>query len=359
MKPVVRQFIVGAARSDAITTMALDIKRELTAVVESELYAFHSVDPSLQGEILDRHELPVARDNDVFVYHASYGIPELTRLVRSRSEKLVLVYHNVTPSDRYWDYDADFASALDWGRYELELIRPKVARAVADSRYNASELEGIGYEDVTVIPAGMNPHRLQDTPVDVRFNRELAEHFPDGYVLFVSQALPHKRVELALEVVHLLRAVHRMNVGLVVAGPHRNARYSTVINEFRERLPEAHVLLAGEVTEEMLATLYRGALLLLGTSDHEGLGNPPLEAMAEGCPVVIRGCAAVPDTVGGGGVVLPCDAGVLELTEVAAAVIRSSGLRQQMISDGHARIREFVEEAGRTTLLDVIQGVLP
>lgn len=359
MKPVVRQFIVGAASSDAITTMALDINRQLTGFVESELYAFHSVDPSLRGEILDRHELPVAKTNDVFVYHASFGIPELTRLVRSRSEKIVLVYHNVTPSDRYWDYDAGFASALDWGRYELDLIRPKVCRAVADSRYNASELEGIGYENVTVVPAGVNPHRLRDTPIDVKFNCELAEHFPDGYVLFVSQALPHKRAELALEVVHLLRAVHRLNVGLVVAGPHRNAKYSRVISEFRTKLPEANVLVAGEVTEEMLATLYRGALLLLGTSDHEGLGNPPLEAMAEGCPVVIRGCAAVPDTMGGGGVVLPCDAGVLELTEATAAVIRSGGLRQQMISDGHARIREFLEEAGHTTLLDVIREVLP
>lgn len=357
MKPVVRQLIVGAASSDAITNMALDIHAELQSVGNAELYAFHSVAESLTGTIRNRSELPPARPDDVFVYHSSYGIPELTHLVRQRTEKTVLVYHNITPADLYWDYDPDFASALEWGRKELELIMPKVTRAVADSAYNARELESLGYRNVAVTPAGMNPHRLSNTPVDVKFNRELSELFPEGFVLFVSQALPHKRVELALEVVHLLRTVHRLNVGLVVAGPHRNARYSNVLREYRTRLPEANVLMAGEVSEEMLATLYRRALLLLGTSDHEGLGNPPLEAMAEGCPVVIRGCAAVPDTVGTGGIVMDPNFGVTEIAEVVAAVVTVPGLRERLVQQGRTRVRKFLAEAQGTSLVDIIRGI--
>mgnify|MGYP006268233191 CR=1 FL=1 len=358
MSPVVRQFIVGAARSDAITTMALDVHRELSASTQSELYAYHSPEESLAHVVHNRHELPTGAPEDLFVYHSSYGIPDLTRLVRERTEKLVLVYHNITPSDRYWDYDPDFAAALEWGRRELELIRPKVVRAVADSRYNADELTEIGYEGVTVIPAGMNPYRLSNILIDTKFNRELGEHFPDGFILFVSQSIPHKRVELAMEVVHLLRSVHRMNVGLVVAGPQRNSKYKNVIDAFREKLPEAHVLMAGEVTESMLATLYRRAILLLGTSDHEGLGNPPLEAMAEGCPVVIRGCGAVPDTVGSGGIVLPPDAGVLEITEATAAVINSPEMQLGLSAAGRTRVGRFMDESRRVSIVDVLREVM-
>lgn len=358
MDPVVRQFIVGAARSDAITTMALDVHRELSAVMQSEVYAYHNPEESLTHTIRSRFELPSGTPDDVFVYHSSYGIPELTRLVRERTEKLVLVYHNITPSDRYWDYDPDFAAALDWGRRELELIRPNVVRAVADSNYNAGELIDIGYEEVTVIPAGVNPYRLNSTLIDAKFNRELTENFPDGFILFVSQSIPHKRVELALEVVHLLRSVHRMNIGLVVAGPQRNAKYRNVINAFRTKLPEAHVLMAGEVTESMLATLYRRAILLLGTSDHEGLGNPPLEAMAESCPVVIRGCGAVPDTVGSGGIILPPEAGVLELVEATASVIKSPELRLRLIAAGRNRVSQFIEDGRRVSMIDVLREVM-
>lgn len=358
MRPVVRQLIVGAAKSDAITNMALDIHATLGSFLNSELYAFHPVDSSLKQLIRNKDELPSADSGDVFVYHASFGVPELTHLVRSRREKFVLVYHNITPSDRYWDYDADFASALEWGRYELELIRPQVTRAVADSTYNARELEMVGYENVEVIPGGMHPHRLSQTSIDSKFNRELSELFPDGFILFVSQVLPHKRVELAMEVVHMLRSVHRLRVGLVVAGPQRSPRYFSTITEYRKKLPEANVLFAGEVSEEILATLYRRAVLLLGTSDHEGLGNPPLEAMAEGCPVVIRGCAAVPETVGHGGVVLPCNAGVLEISECVAMIVKSPQARHELINRGHARVREFREASSDGNLSDIIREVL-
>ena len=358
MKRVVRQLIVGASKSDAITNMTLANSREINDFAKSEIYAFHPVSDDLISEISNVRSLPEGAPHDVFVYHASYGIPEITHLVKERDDHVVLVYHNVTPSDRYWDYDPGFASALEWGRHELSLLRKKVRVAIADSEYNATELRSLGYRDVRVIPAGVNPHRLSSTTIDTKFNGELGEHFPDGFILFVSQVIPHKRAELALEIVYLLRTAHRLNVGLVVAGPIRNQRYQNIVDRFRHCLPGAHVLFTGEVTEEMLATLYRRALLLVGTSDHEGLGIPPLEAMAEGCPVVIRGTGAVPETVGSGGIVLDPDTSVLEMTEVVAAVIQSEELQTRLVHAGHSRITELNEQTASMSFRDVILEVL-
>ena len=358
MSPVVRQLIVGASRSDAITNMALRNSAELHGKIKSEIFAFHPVSDDLKEEVRNIRDLTDGETEDVFVYHSSYGIPEITRLVQRRSDRVVMIYHNITPSDRYWDYDPGFASALEWGRYELSMVRENISIAIADSEYNANELRQLGYQDVRVIPAGVNPHRLAATRIDPKFNGELSKHFPDGFVLFVSQVIPHKRAELAMEVVHLLRSVHRLNVGLVIAGPCRNTRYRNVLDDFRARLPEAHVLFTGEVSEQMLATLYRRASVLLGTSDHEGLGIPPLEAMAEGCPVVIRGCGAVPETVATGGIVLHPDASVLEITELVASVVQSQALRTELVKRGHERVRQIDQTVVGTPFSAVIQELI-
>ena len=358
MRPTVRQLIVGASRADAITNMAIGSSRSIAELAESEIYAFHPVEADLEGEIRHVSDMGNGAPRDVLVYHSSFGIPQITQLLRKRPERLVLVYHNITPADRYWDLSPDFAAALEWGRVELTMLRDKVAVAVADSEFNGDELRAIGYRDVRVIPAGVNPHRLNSTPIDSRFNRELTDNFPDGFLLFVSQVIPHKRVEWALEVVHLLRSVHRLNVGLVVAGPQRNPRYSEIVQRFRSLLPEANSLFLGEATESQLATLYRRASVFIGTSDHEGLGIPPLEAMAAGCPVVIRGCGAVPETVGDGALMIGPESGVLEFTEAVAEVLSNQELRVELARLGLDRAFDIGNKGGGESFREVVEEVL-
>jgi glycosyltransferase involved in cell wall biosynthesis len=50
--------------------------------------------------------------------------------------------------------------------------------------------------------------------------------------------------------------------------------------------PPANVSWLGEVTDEELAALYRGARCLVYASLYEGFGIPVAEALACGCPVV-------------------------------------------------------------------------
>ena len=173
---------------------------------------------------------------------------------------------------------------------------------------------------------------------------ELQTHFPEGYLLFVSQVLPHKRVEHAFEIIHLLRTVHRLNVGLVVAGPMRQPAYEFALNELRSRLHDSHILMMGSVSDKQLAALYRSCICYIGTSEHEGLSLPPLEAMANRAPVVVRGSGAIPETVGEGGIVLPSGVGILEFTETIAEVIQNPFLRSRLRFQGMKRVTEgFVE----------------
>jgi glycosyltransferase involved in cell wall biosynthesis len=63
----------------------------------------------------------------------------------------------------------------------------------------------------------------------------------------------------------------------------------------------------GAVEEADKPALYRGATVFVYPSRYEGLGLPPLEAMACGVPVVASSAASLPEIVGTAGYLIPPD----------------------------------------------------
>ena len=353
----VHQVLVGAARNDAITAMALEIQSALAESFESHVYCHHPVDVSFPEFVKQLHEIGVGSPEDVLIYHLSFGIPEVTEVLLARPEKLVIAYHNVTPAEYYAELLPEFAEALAYGKAEPSLLIERAAMSIAMSEFSANELLDVGYKDVSVIAGGVNPQRLENVGVDVNFMADLEHHFPNGFILFVSQVLPHKRVDHALEILQLLRTVHRLNIGLVIAGPIRQPAYEFAVQTLRDKLQDSHLLMANAVTDEQLATLYRACLCYIGTSEHEGLSVPPLEAMANGAPVVVLGAGAVPETVKTGGIVLPVDTGVIEFAEVVAEVITNADLRSQLRRAGANRLNEGFAENSAQKFVELVTGI--
>ena len=96
------------------------------------------------------------------------------------------------------------------------------------------------------------------------------------------------------------------------AWPHKNhERLFTAFAELRRRHPELTLVLTayegptppgvtsvGHVSRDELVRLYRTASGLVFPSLYEGFGQPPLEAMACGCPVASSNAAALPEVCG-------------------------------------------------------------
>ena len=350
----VHQVLVGAAQNDAITSMALEIRAELAKTYESNVYSHHPVGVSFPEYVQQLSEIGAGSSDDVLIYHLSFGIPEVTEVLLARPEKLVLAYHNVTPAEYYAELLPEFAEALAYGKLELSILRDQTSLSVAMSEFSANELVANGYKDVSVIPGGVKPQRLVDVGVDVNLMADLENYFPNGFILFVSQVLPHKRVDHAVEILHLLRTVHRLNIGLVIAGPIRQPAYEFALHTLRDKLQDSHLLMTNAVTDEQLATLYRTCLCYIGTSEHEGLSVPPLEAMANGAPVVVLGAGAVSETVKSGGIVLPIETGVIEFAEVVAEVISNGDLQSQLRRAGAARLNEGFAENSAQKFVELI-----
>lgn len=94
--------------------------------------------------------------------------------------------------------------------------------------------------------------------------------------------------------------------------PHKNHdRLFAALAELRRRHPQLELVLTGydgpvpegarslgRVSREELVHLYRTAAALVFPSLYEGFGQPPLEAMACGCPVACSNAASLPEVVG-------------------------------------------------------------
>jgi glycosyltransferase involved in cell wall biosynthesis len=337
-KPVIHQVLLGAAEGDAITQMAFALRTELQKFADSEIYALWRHGDLMEKSTLRLEEIPESEDIDLLLYHSSIGWQEMTDFLLSRTEKIAISYHNITPAHFYEKYQPEFAHDLQLGRTELELIREKVVLTVADSSFNAEDIKQHGYHDAIVVPAGFSPKRLCHETYDAQLLNELSMRFPNGYVIAVGQLLPHKRIEQVLETMHIMNSTYWGNIGLVLCGVARQAHYREAINKFQNRCAMVDVQFTDAVSNRQLATLLRGARAYLGMSDHEGLCIPPVEAMSLGVPVIIKGAGAVPETMGEGALVLPQDCGPILAGEAINEVLTNETMRWNLINAGYERV---------------------
>ncbi len=354
---MIRQVIVGAASYDAITSIAIELDEALSKSFETKIYSWFEPDMSVADQVSQIGYSDKGSVNDVLIYHLSFGIPKLTEWLLRRPEKIIVWYHNVTPTEFFSEIDPTFAEGLHHGRKEIEILRERAVAAFTVSNFNARELNDIGYEDVVVARPSLTANRLSDVGIDVRMLDKVNEQFPCGFVLAVSQVLPHKRVEEAISVLHLLREYHGIDLGLVWAGPVRSPRYMHAIELFMERLGQKNVYFTDVISETELATLYRACTAFVSMSKHEGLSVPPLEAMANRTPVVVRGACAIPETVGAGGLVLPEDWGVIEFAEVLAQVCKNSQLQSELRNAGQKRIESYQSHRDMSQVINIIKAI--
>jgi glycosyltransferase involved in cell wall biosynthesis len=162
-----------------------------------------------------------------------------------------------------------------WTRTYSRVVVPRVVRAArlvaAVSEFTASELETLLHvprERIRVVPNAAEAAFTEEGP------RE-----PGDYVLAVGTLEPRKNLARVAEAVEgELRVVGAYGWGGV--------------------RPPADVTWLGDVSDEELAALYRGARCLVYASLYEGFGIPVAEALACGCPIVTSRDSAMAEIAG-------------------------------------------------------------
>lgn len=354
------QVLVSASPGDAVTNSAFEFRDLLRRLGPSDIYARY-FDPNLAADVfpLERYgQRPHARPEDVLCLHASIGEPDVMSFLRERSERLVVVYHNISPADAFRDYDPRFAGLLEEGRKDLAELAGRADAALAVSEYNAEELRALGYRDVRVSPLVVDLARLRDVTPHPGTTRHLQTAVEGPVALFVGQLLPHKRPDLLLQAFHVLRTYLVRDAHLVLAGPARLSGYRRALETFLRELNLPQAWITNALGDDELAAFYRRADVFVTASEHEGFCVPLVEAMAFDVPIVARRHAAIPDTLGGAGILLPPDDDPVLLAEAMAAVMTDRALADELRRRGRKRLAAFDPEQARSIFLNHIAEIV-
>jgi glycosyltransferase involved in cell wall biosynthesis len=208
-----------------------------------------------------------------------------------------------------------------WSRTYSRAVLPRVVRAarrlIAVSEFTKRELLellDVPDEKVRVIPNAVGPE----------FSPE-GESAPGDYVLAVSTLEPRKNLPRLVEA---YRRAGLNGLPLLVAGA---PGWGAV------RVNGEGVRWLGEVGDDELARLYRGARAVAYVSLYEGFGLPVLEAMACGAPVVAARAGALEEVAGGAAVLVD----PLDPDAIAAGLAEAIDRREELRPLGLGRARAF------------------
>ena len=170
------------------------------------------------------------------------------------------------------------------------------------------------------------------------------------YLLYVGNAYPHKNLERLISSFDELG--REMDLKLVLVGE-KDYFYQRLEKEFSHI---KNIVLTGFVSDKELKALYQRASCYVFPSLCEGFGLPPLEAMANGLPVVCSSSTCLPEILGQAAIYFnPEDE--QEMAQVIKQVLKDKNLQQELTSSGFEKVKEYSWQKMGREILKVYQSV--
>jgi glycosyltransferase involved in cell wall biosynthesis len=349
---IINQWVPAAHKGDAIGDSARRVRELLRARGhESDVYAL-TIDDDLRGDVRPFGD-PGARRGDVTIFHFALPSP-MTAAFASLGAGRVLQYHNITPAAFFAPYDAGLFRLAALGRQELKTLAGHVDLALGDSEFNRRELEALGFAPTGVMPIAVDTGRVTSAPPRPALDTILG----DGLVnfLFVGRIVPNKRIEDHVRLAEMYKRYVDSYYRFIFVGRHDGVpRYYSQIRALvaeYEMLPE-RFWFTGPVPDEDLAAFYRWADVYISLSEHEGFCVPLVEAMAANVPILAYAAGAVPETLGGAGMLFaPKDLEVA--AEMMGMLVYDRPVRERVIAGQRRRLADFGPERIEARLMGAL-----
>lgn len=295
------QFTPAISFGDAVSNDIIAMSDVLTSLgYENEIVSI-GIGDKVKADITHFPKFK-SREDDIFIYHMSIGSEITDYIIKEKVKKKLMVYHNITPKE-FFDGFPNFQIACQTGRVELEKLTPYIDFAFADSDYNKSELDALGYKNTVTLPIVFDKQEYLSVTPDEKI---MQKYTGDGYtnILFVGRIAPNKKHQDIITSFHFYNKYINPKSRLFLVGSANSMEiYKDALDKYINENEIKNVYFSGHVKFPEIIAYYKIADIFLCESEHEGFCVPLLEAMTFDIPIVAYHSSAIPFTLGNSGVI--------------------------------------------------------
>jgi glycosyltransferase involved in cell wall biosynthesis len=276
-------------------------------------------------------------------------------LPRSSSVPLVHTVHDLS-----CELDPQVRRTREGGR-QRDIHRSAVRRATRtiavsqQTRDDIVALYNISPAQVEIIHNGINPTFTPENNPEIHEHLIAQYHTDRRYILMVGSDIPrrnYQRVWLAMQ--EVLKTHPRLQ--LIMAG-RNHWKQTAIYHQIHAAGYQTRVVFIESPSDQLLAQLYREALLTCCGSSFEGFGLSVLEAMACGCAVACSDMMSLRELAGDAVLYFAHD-DVASMTEAISSLADDPEFRRQLRQRGLQRSTEFTWEHSAKQLLTILGNAL-
>lgn len=213
---------------------------------------------------------------------------------------------------------------------------------------------------IVVIPLGASDNFYNDIDIDKNNNIKIKYNIPldKKYIFSLCSLEPRKNLIMGIKSFIKFIDKYKINDMIYVLG---GSIWGGFIEKLKEEIPNFDkykdiIIMPGYIADEDLASLYSNAKWFIYTSEYEGFGLPPLEAMKCGCPVITSTSSSLPEVVGDAGIKIQFDD---ENAHVEAYYLLYSNeeLRKEYAINSLNRSKEFSWEKCTEIILNTMADI--
>lgn len=331
------QILADIQFGDAVTDHAFALQKALRNLgYQSEIFAEH-IHPALAGRA---RPISAFHPGELVIHHFAIGSGLNERIKEIKDCKKVLIYHNITPPHFFEGYNLHSQTLCVQALQQLETLKDCYHLCIGVSEYNCEQLRNMGFLNVCALPI---LYDFQHLPQEGDPAMMKALDTGTANILFLGRIAPNKKQEDVIKAFYLFQRI-RPDSRLLLAGGYQGMeKYLNELISLSSLLGIADkVSFLGKVSYETMTALYKRADLLLSMSEHEGFCVPLLEAMYFDLPVLAYVSSAIPETLGGGGVLF-YEKNYPLVAEMMERMVTDQALRQDIISAQRERLKELDE----------------
>lgn len=340
------QILTTVSYGDAVSNDCLALFELLkTSGYETYVYAENIGKQAERMGVKPYARLQKLRDDDIILYHLSTGT-ELNERIKALNGRKFIIYHNTTPPDVFVPYSGKLARLCSCGLDETRSLKGTFEGGFCDSDFNRQQLISYGYECPLKVRPILIPFEDYKKDPDAETLEQMGGDTKENdhkikNVLFVGRIAPNKCQEDLISLLYAYRKMYSDPVRLILAGnPSGLEKYMAKLKVFAGELGLEDIVFTGQISFAKILAYYRSADAFVSMSEHEGFCVPLVEAMFFDVPILAYSSTAVPETLGGSGIIFDSK-DPSHAARCLHEILNNKELRDLIISEQKERLKFF------------------